>query len=110
MTLGWGPVDWFDPAMASWCRCREGVLRRAVALGGLLLVGGTMTVSGGGEEWQIPLEPATSFDVSVLGILPQTSYRIELVLQAGRTSWQVPPLAWTSPALPEDFPRTGEVV
>ena len=65
----------------------------------------TVTVAGGGEEWSFELAEATSFESPVVGVKPDTAYRVTLRAKHGDDTLRAGPLRWTSPPLPSDFPR-----
>jgi hypothetical protein len=76
------------------------------------LVSARVQVEGGGEESETPLVTLTDGpqEILVLGLLPETEYRLVLLATgSGGERLELPPLTHRTPALPEFFRTQAEI-
>lgn len=67
---------------------------------------GSLEVSGGGEEWVLPLEPASASQrKNLLGLKPDTEYAVTARVSHDGAELVTEPLNWRTPALPGNFPK-----
>lgn len=66
----------------------------------------TILVSGGEEEWTLEFPTRTlRHERVVLGVKPDTLYEVVVTVTSEHQELVVPPLQWSTPAVPGNFPR-----
>lgn len=67
---------------------------------------GYIRVASDEESWTVSFGSAsTTHEQALLGVKPDTQYRIAVSVTNGGSEVVAPTLSWHTPALPEDFPR-----
>lgn len=70
----------------------------------------TVTVSGGDEEWSLTFRSEGEVEKPIVGLKPGVTYTMNVCVFAEDNALSVDDLEWTTPELPELFPRMETVL